>query len=156
MLTPYVHRNTEGDSQDRGWYAVDQHGSTAGPYASQEQAEAKLRTLYPEPTPKEQFEQWAKFKCPQFNPSGRYATGGKWVYHHSIQQLLWECWQDKPDTPPPLLVVPNANRVMHEVLNYQQNQRTNVTGTSNWAANIGMVVVRLVEKMNPKQLPTRV
>lgn len=38
--------------------------------------------------------------------------------------------------------------VMNVVMDYQHNKNTNVTGTTNWAANIGMAVVDAIRKIN--------
>ncbi len=46
------------------------------------------------------------------------------------------------------VVYPTVEDVMKAVLNYQFEERENVTGTTNWAANIGMVVVNLVKELN--------
>ncbi|MEZ6725939.1 hypothetical protein ABL979_20045, partial [Pseudomonas aeruginosa] len=35
-------------------------------------------------------------------------------------------------------------------MRYQWNEKTNVTGTTNWAANLGMRVVEVVKRLNGK------
>lgn len=52
-------------------------------------------------------------------------------------------------TPPVQLVLPTPERVMHTVMKFQDEDRKNVTGTTNWAANLGMAVVDSIRTMNP-------
>ncbi|HCE5785467.1 hypothetical protein ACM7EC_03780 [Pseudomonas aeruginosa] len=40
-----------------------------------------------------------------------------------------------------VVVLPSVDNVMNIVMRYQWNEKTNVTGTTNWAANLGMRVV---------------
>lgn len=46
------------------------------------------------------------------------------------------------------VIYPTPADVMKVVLAYQFEERSNVTGTSNWAANIGMAVVNRVKELN--------
>ena len=46
------------------------------------------------------------------------------------------------------VVMPSVTKVMNLVLDYQTNKRTNVTGTTNWAANLGMAVVDEIARLN--------
>lgn len=48
------------------------------------------------------------------------------------------------------IVLPRVDTVMGLVLQYQNKERHNVTGTTNWAANIGMVVVDEVARLNKR------
>jgi hypothetical protein len=50
------------------------------------------------------------------------------------------------------VVLPSVTEVMNLVLDYQQNKRTNVTGTTNWAANLGMCIVDEVARLNSKPI----
>ena len=49
-----------------------------------------------------------------------------------------------------VVVVPSVDNVMNIVMRYQWNEKTNVTGTTNWAANLGMKVVEEVKRLNGK------
>lgn len=57
-------------------------------------------------------------------------------------------------TPPVQLVLPTPERVMHIVMKFQHEDRKNATGTTNWAANLGMAVVDSIRTMNPTLQPT--
>ncbi|HCE8379570.1 hypothetical protein [Pseudomonas aeruginosa] len=46
------------------------------------------------------------------------------------------------------VVLPSVDNVMNIVMRYQWNEKTNVTGTTNWAANLGMKVVEEVKRLN--------
>lgn len=46
------------------------------------------------------------------------------------------------------VVYPTVDDVMKVVLSYQFEDRANVTGTTNWAANLGMAVVNRVKELN--------
>ncbi|CAB5694617.1 Uncharacterised protein [Pseudomonas aeruginosa] len=47
-----------------------------------------------------------------------------------------------------VVVLPSVDNVMNIVMRYQWNEKTNVTGTTNWAANLGMRVVEEVKRLN--------
>ena len=47
-------------------------------------------------------------------------------------------------------MLPSVDNVMNIVMRYQWNEKTNVTGTTNWAANLGMKVVEEVKRLNGK------
>ncbi|HBN8444309.1 TPA: hypothetical protein L3703_002251 [Pseudomonas aeruginosa] len=49
-----------------------------------------------------------------------------------------------------VVVLPSVDNVMNIVMRYQWNEKTNVTGTTNWAANLGMKVVEEVKRLNGK------
>ncbi len=49
-----------------------------------------------------------------------------------------------------VVVLPSVDSVMNIVMRYQWNEKTNVTGTTNWAANLGMKVVDEVKRLNGK------
>ncbi|AVE33990.1 hypothetical protein [Pseudomonas aeruginosa] len=49
-----------------------------------------------------------------------------------------------------VVVLPSVDNVMNIVMRYQWNEKTNVTGTTNWAANLGMRVVEEVKRLNGK------
>ncbi|HFH3995795.1 TPA: hypothetical protein ACGJ03_001764 [Pseudomonas aeruginosa] len=49
-----------------------------------------------------------------------------------------------------VVVLPSVDNVMNIVMRYQWNEKTNVTGTTNWAANLGMRVVEVVKRLNGK------
>ncbi|MCA4038770.1 hypothetical protein [Pseudomonas aeruginosa] len=49
-----------------------------------------------------------------------------------------------------VVVLPSVDNVMDIVMRYQWNEKTNVTGTTNWAANLGMKVVEEVKRLNGK------
>ncbi|MFV3416120.1 hypothetical protein ACNFH8_28035 [Pseudomonas sp. NY15436] len=49
-----------------------------------------------------------------------------------------------------VVVLPSVDNVMNIVMRYQWNEKTNVTGTTNWAANLGMKVVDEVKRLNGK------
>ena len=53
------------------------------------------------------------------------------------------------------VVLPSVDQVMRIVLDFQDNKRKNVTGTTNWAANLGMAVIDEVARLNaaPVQQP---
>jgi len=53
-------------------------------------------------------------------------------------------------SPPATVVVvyPSVDAVMKLVLDYQLNVRTNVTGTTNWAANLGMYIIGKIKELN--------
>ena len=54
------------------------------------------------------------------------------------------------EQPAPVSVVlPSIDAVMKLVFDYQLNKNKNVTGTTNWAANIGMAVIDEVKRLNP-------
>jgi len=46
------------------------------------------------------------------------------------------------------LVLPTPEQVMHIVMRFQWEDRKNGTGTTNWAANLGMAVVGYVARLN--------
>ena len=48
------------------------------------------------------------------------------------------------------IVLPRVDTVMGLVLQYQNKDRHHVTGNTNWAANIGMVVVDEVARINKR------
>lgn len=48
----------------------------------------------------------------------------------------------------PKLVLPTPEQVMHVVMKFQWEDRKNGTGTTNWAANLGMTVVEYVARLN--------
>jgi len=47
-----------------------------------------------------------------------------------------------------VVVLLSVDNVMNIVMRYQWNEKTNVTGTTNWAANLGMRVVEEVKRLN--------
>ncbi|HGM4824758.1 TPA: hypothetical protein ACKP7E_001787 [Pseudomonas aeruginosa] len=49
-----------------------------------------------------------------------------------------------------VVVLPSVDNVMNIVMRYQWNEKTNVTGTTNWAANLGVKVVEEVKRLNGK------
>ncbi|HGO9515740.1 hypothetical protein [Pseudomonas aeruginosa] len=49
-----------------------------------------------------------------------------------------------------VVVLPSVDNVMNIVMRYQWNEKTNVTGTTNWAANLGIKVVEEVKRLNGK------
>ena len=49
---------------------------------------------------------------------------------------------------PVAVVYPSVDQAMKLVMNYQENIRTNVTGTTNWAANLGMHIIDKVKELN--------
>ncbi|WP_201268418.1 hypothetical protein [Pseudomonas aeruginosa] len=49
-----------------------------------------------------------------------------------------------------VVVLPSVDNVMNIVMRYQWNEKTNVTGTTNWAANLGMKVVEEVKRLKGK------
>lgn len=51
-----------------------------------------------------------------------------------------------------VVVLPSVDNVMNIVMRYQWNEKTNVTGTTNWAANLGMKVVEEVKRLNGKMV----
>jgi len=46
------------------------------------------------------------------------------------------------------MVLPTPEQVMHVVMKFQWEDRKNGTGTTNWAANLGMTVVEYVARLN--------
>ena len=54
----------------------------------------------------------------------------------------------KDQLAPVSVVYPSVDEVMKLVMNYQDNIRTNVTGTTNWAANLGMHIIDKVKELN--------
>ncbi|HCG0940083.1 TPA: hypothetical protein NJF81_001054 [Pseudomonas aeruginosa] len=54
-----------------------------------------------------------------------------------------------------VVVLPSVDNVMNIVMRYQWNEKTNVTGTTNWAANLGMKVVEEVKRLNGKTVSER-
>jgi hypothetical protein len=50
------------------------------------------------------------------------------------------------------VVLPSVDQVMRIVLDFQDNKRKNVTGTTNWAANLGMAVIDEVARLNGGQV----
>ncbi|WP_338858975.1 hypothetical protein [Pseudomonas aeruginosa] len=54
-----------------------------------------------------------------------------------------------------VVVLPSVDNVMNIVMRYQWNEKTNVTGTTNWAANLGMRVVEEVKRLNGKTVSER-
>ena len=72
--------------------------------------------------------------------------------------LYWKGWQARaalatqPAAGEPVatrLVLPTPEQVMHVVMKFQWEDRKNGTGTTNWAANLGMAVVEYVARLNP-------
>lgn len=48
----------------------------------------------------------------------------------------------------PSIILPTPEQVMHVVMKFQWEDRKNGTGTTNWAANLGMTVVEYVARLN--------
>lgn len=48
----------------------------------------------------------------------------------------------------PKMILPTPEQVMHVVMKFQWEDRKNGTGTTNWAANLGMTVVEYVARLN--------
>ena len=47
-----------------------------------------------------------------------------------------------------VVMLPSVTEVMNIVFDYQHNKNKNVTGTTNWAANIGMAVIDEIARLN--------
>lgn len=61
-------------------------------------------------------------------------------------------WEWRPlytSQPAPVAVkYPSVSQAMKLVMRYQESVRTNVTGTTNWAANLGMFIVNHIKELN--------
>ncbi|HFX1358688.1 TPA: hypothetical protein ACRNNR_000644 [Pseudomonas aeruginosa] len=75
--------------------------------------------------------------------AARHAAGGMEM---EIQELRAELAALRAR----VVVLPSVDNVMNIVMRYQWNEKTNVTGTTNWAANLGMKVVEEVKRLNGK------
>lgn len=73
--------------------------------------------------------------------AARHAAGGMEM---EIQELRAELAALRAR----VVVLPSVDNVMNIVMRYQWNEKTNVTGTTNWAANLGMKVVEEVKRLN--------
>lgn len=62
------------------------------------------------------------------------------------------CLHPAEQPAPVTLVLPSVDQVMKLVMQYQESVRTNVTGTTNWAANLWMTVVDEVARLNGVKL----
>lgn len=67
------------------------------------------------------------------------APGYAHEYQDHVYQARWLGFNAALDLVD--IKMPSSSDAMKTVFDYQNNKNTNVTGTTNWAANIGMVVV---------------
>lgn len=77
---------------------------------------------------------------------GEQQEGGTGEFIEAIQNLQKELEALRAR----VVVLPSVDNVMNIVMRYQWNEKTNVTGTTNWAANLGMRVVEEVKRLNGK------
>ncbi|EMT6213822.1 hypothetical protein WMR50_006717, partial [Pseudomonas aeruginosa] len=70
--------------------------------------------------------------------------------NYQLQAHLKACLGELSELRARVVVLPSVDNVMNIVMRYQWNEKTNVTGTTNWAANLGMRVVEVVKRLNGK------
>lgn len=70
--------------------------------------------------------------------------------NYQLQAHLKACLGELSELRARVVVLPSVDNVMNIVMRYQWNEKTNVTGTTNWAANLGMRVVEEVKRLNGK------
>ncbi|MGD8185462.1 hypothetical protein ACP9M8_16340 [Pseudomonas aeruginosa] len=78
---------------------------------------------------------------------------GEFVEHNAYAKLAAEAQELREEVAAlraRVVVLPSVDNVMNIVMRYQWNEKTNVTGTTNWAANLGMKVVEEVKRLNGK------
>lgn len=78
---------------------------------------------------------------------------GEFVEHDAYAKLAAEAQALREEVAAlraRVVVLPSVDNVMNIVMRYQWNEKTNVTGTTNWAANLGMRVVEEVKRLNGK------
>ena len=82
---------------------------------------------------RELFEEWTKSEHGNLSrrQDGEYfddLTHGAWLGFNAALDCV-------------VIELPTPAKAMSVVMDYQDNRRQNVTGTTNWAANLGMCVV---------------
>ncbi|HHX6403108.1 hypothetical protein JEY72_24625 [Pseudomonas aeruginosa] len=83
----------------------------------------------------------------------RECDEGEWVDGSDYDALAAEAQalrEEVAELRARVVVLPSVDNVMNIVMRYQWNEKTNVTGTTNWAANLGMRVVEEVKRLNGK------
>ncbi|HCE6639504.1 hypothetical protein OV082_22820 [Pseudomonas aeruginosa] len=70
--------------------------------------------------------------------------------NYQLQAHLKACLGELSELRARVVVLPSVDNVMNIVMRYQWNEKTNVTGTTNWAANLGMKVVEEVKRLKGK------
>ncbi|HBO2682406.1 TPA: hypothetical protein L4I40_003032 [Pseudomonas aeruginosa] len=78
---------------------------------------------------------------------------GEFVEHNAYAKLAAEAQALREEVAAlraRVVVLPSVDNVMNIVMRYQWNEKTNVTGTTNWASNLGMKVVEEVKRLNGK------
>ncbi|EPM9935968.1 hypothetical protein ACTTTA_006192 [Pseudomonas aeruginosa] len=70
--------------------------------------------------------------------------------NYQLQAHLKACLGELSELRARVVVLPSVDNVINIVMRYQWNEKTNVTGTTNWAANLGMRVVEVVKRLNGK------
>ncbi|HBN8419322.1 TPA: hypothetical protein L3701_002605 [Pseudomonas aeruginosa] len=81
------------------------------------------------------------------------AEDGEYLKHSDYTKLAAEAQALREEVAAlraRVVVPPSVDNVMNIVMRYQWNEKTNVTGTTNWAANLGMRVVEEVKRLNGK------
>ena len=110
----------------------------------------KLLEALPEPSAQHQGE---PVSGGLFNPSGHLigiVPVGEAVDPGFPGFVIKSLYLHPAEQPAPVSVVlPSIDAVMKLVVDYQLNKNKNVTGTTNWAANIGMAVIDEVKRLNP-------